>query len=110
MNLFKALTRAGKALSVSIAQKAREIAERANPDRLTINPPADVQKVALVGAMRRHQRPLTGLEIRAVRPAKRSMLTGRSCRSKYVPDGIPARVTKFQKRQAALAQAQQVAA
>lgn len=50
-------------------------------------------------------RPLTGLEIRAVRMQKRNCGTNRSGRSKYVGNGIPARVIKFQKRQAALSQA-----
>jgi hypothetical protein len=46
------------------------------------------------GIHRLFQRPLTGLEIRAVRIAKRNAGTNRTARSKYTPNGIPARVRK----------------
>ncbi len=46
------------------------------------------------GVHRFFQRNLTGLEIRAVRIAKRTVATNRMGRSKYAPNGIPARVSK----------------
>ena len=44
------------------------------------------------------QRNLTGLEIAAVRTAKRCFPTNRMARSKYVPNGLPCRVTKMATR------------
>lgn len=46
------------------------------------------------GTHRFRQRDLTGLEIRAVRTAKRAVATNRMARSKYTPDGTPCRITK----------------
>jgi hypothetical protein len=56
------------------------------------------------GVHRLLQRPLTGLEIRAVRLAasKRCVGTNRTGRSKYVGDGVPARITKIHRNNAAI--------
>lgn len=54
------------------------------------------------GVHRVWQRPLTGLEIRAVRKQSRAVATNRMDRSRYKPNGVPARITKALLREKAL--------
>jgi hypothetical protein len=84
---------AAAALPVILANPTHSIAATAelSPQKI------EVLKDSIVGpgVHRVYQRPLTGLEIRAVRKAGHAFPTNRQWRSRYVGDGIPSRHTKI---------------
>ena len=95
MNLFKSLNRFGSLVVAAALSATQRIAESMNPTRLSVVPPQDIARGLDERSQRRvYQRPLTGLEIRAVRKAGHAFPTRRTNASRYMPNGVPARVSK----------------
>jgi hypothetical protein len=99
MSLLSDFNRAAVHASAFLKNRATALAESMNPNRLVVQPPKDVAEAVEVSTARRRFQPkLTGLQIAAVRKAKRSLATNRTARSRYTPNGISARNTRALRR------------